>query len=142
MTKEDRKLFESITPSKLVAILMVAEAEGEPLEGRVAVAHVAKNRLKAKVWGDTYSKVILAPKQFSCFNENDPRFKVCLRLLHNDRDDDPLWKECKYLALGVVAGLIRDNTKGATHYHTTAVHPYWADSMKEVKQINNHIFYV
>ena len=34
-----------------------------------------------------------------------------------------------------------DVVNGATHYHTTAIMPYWADSLRVVKRVGDHIFY-
>jgi spore germination cell wall hydrolase CwlJ-like protein len=34
-----------------------------------------------------------------------------------------------------------DITEGSTHYHSTSVHPYWADSLTKVVTVDQHIFY-
>lgn len=44
-------------------------------------------------------------------------------------------------ARDVIQGAYPDITEGSTHYHNDSVYPYWADSLNETVNINNHIFY-
>jgi len=55
----------------LLTMCLWGEARNQPEEGVVAVAHVVRNRVLSGKWGDTWRDVLLAPKQFSCFNPND-----------------------------------------------------------------------
>ena len=34
-----------------------------------------------------------------------------------------------------------DETKGATHYHTQDIHPYWAKDKDPCYVVGNHVFY-
>ena len=51
---------------ELYAATVFLEAEGEPEEGKVAVAWVIRNRIDAKT--TTIREIALAPWQFSCWN--------------------------------------------------------------------------
>jgi N-acetylmuramoyl-L-alanine amidase len=127
----------------LLTGLLWGEARGEPIHGKIAVAWVVRNRMIDKRWPDTYEDVILQPLQFSCFNDDDPNRESVINHLFpscgawNDRD----WRECRYAAEGVYDLWVQDLTKGANHYHTKQITPYWADSTKVTVIIENHIFY-
>ncbi|MBC8157732.1 MAG: cell wall hydrolase, partial [Alphaproteobacteria bacterium] len=81
----------------IMARTVWGEARGEDEIGKIAVAHVIKNRAKhPKWWGKTIMEVCLKPWQFSCWNKkdpnrekmdavttNDPTFKLCLSVCKN-----------------------------------------------------------
>lgn len=143
MTPEDRERLEAIEPSHLMALTVYGEARGEPIEGKIAVAHVINNRIQDNRWPDTLIGVVLQPKQFSCWNDDDPNSKVLIRKSKQGVFYDMAfdWKECMYASHGVIARYLRDNTFGANHYHTQSVSPYWADKMQKTIEIGHHIFY-
>ena len=126
----------------LLTLLIYGEARGEDLTGKAAVAWVAMNR--SLMWHKPLKDIILQPKQFSCFNDNDPNLSR-LQMLADDFTDNlfhnPVVRECYWVARGVLERWIKDPTGGATHYHAFYIHPYWAAQMKEVARIDNHIFY-
>lgn len=104
-----------------------AEVRGEPIEGIVAVASVIRNRV-GKRFGASYRAVCLAPNQFSCWNPGDDRNHVLLmeraRLVVGDYAErstqplDPMTRQLKYLAQGIMNGDLLDSTAGADHYLT------------------------
>jgi spore germination cell wall hydrolase CwlJ-like protein len=51
------------------------------------------------------------------------------------------WKKSQDVAAAVLVGSIPNLVDGATHYHTKAILPAWAKSMKRTATIDNHIFY-
>jgi len=53
---------------------------------------------------------------------------------------DPMYRDCMRAVLEACDG--PDPTSGATHYHTTAIAPYWAEGHTPVVTIGNHAFYV
>jgi N-acetylmuramoyl-L-alanine amidase len=115
----------------MAALCIWREARGEPREGKVAVFWVIKNRVAAG-WGPTVLDVILAPKQFSCFNADDQQ--VALYPKHADKD----WVEC----LGVVTGNDPNPIGPAKNYFNDAIaDPAWAKSMIEQARIGRHVFY-
>ena len=118
----------------IVARTIMGEAEGEPYEGKVAVAAVIYNRARQPGWwGRTVKDVCWTSKQFSCWNDRDPR-----RNLMGDWDfANPIFRECMKAAIEAVD---RDPTEGADHYFAHGVVlPSWAVG-KPTKEINGHSF--
>jgi len=52
----------------LIASTIAAEAENQPLEGKILVAHVILNRVDSEVFPDTIREVISAPGQFTTWS--------------------------------------------------------------------------
>lgn len=127
----------------ILARTIWGEARGQSLAGMEAVANVVLNRVKiAKArgkfwWGNTIIEVCRKPYQFSCWNANDPNLPkllaVDLRNIH--------FATALRIARRAVAGVLDDNTKGATHYHAHYVSPRWAVGQKPSVVIGDHIFY-
>lgn len=124
----------TIEQTELLARLVKAEARGEPLAGKLAVAHVVMNRQRDYRWPSTVQGVILQGRQFSCCDPSDPNYAIML-------DRAPAW----YVGLAelVLAGHTIDPSGGATHYHAEYVQPRWASHprMMYLLQIGKHLFY-
>lgn len=118
-----------------------AEAEGEPEAGRIAVAWAIRNRAEhpSGRYGRTLAEVVRKPKQFSCWNDGNPR----LAKLHALRIGDPGYLGCMWIVVGVALGLLADPTGGCTHYHAAdlALRPLWARNRLPHIRIGDHIFY-
>jgi len=123
-----------ISDGSLGIITVWQEAEGEDLRGKTMVAEVIQERARRS--GKSVGEVVLKLKQFSEWNENDPR---SIRSLLLD-DEDPAVQECA--AAWYAASEGSQHAKGATHYHAAHVRPWWADKMTEVARHGNHVFYV
>jgi spore germination cell wall hydrolase CwlJ-like protein len=122
----------------ILARTIYGEARGENQEGRIAVANVIINRANhGGWWGDSIKKTCLKPYQFSCWNAKDPNREKLLKVTIDDED----FRDCLEIAALAVNGDLMDNTKNATHYHTTATAPKWAETGTRVATIGNHIFY-
>ena len=117
----------------LVALCIWRESRGQPFEGQRAVGHVIRNRVSDSRWPDTYRGVVLQPKQFSCFNADDPQ--VTKYPEFNDSWIDAV------AAARLAMSSLTDPTGGANHYHTRSVEPSWADRTKVTARIGDHIFY-
>lgn len=118
------------------------EARGEKLVGMEAIASVVLNRLRISKkkkywWGNSIEEICLKEKQFSCWNKNDVNFHIINRVT----DDNPIFCVCKRISMRAVAGLLEDNTNGATHYHTKKTRPFWANGKIPCADIGNHFFY-
>jgi N-acetylmuramoyl-L-alanine amidase len=112
----------------IIAATLILEAAGEGRVGMEAVREVIANRAKNK----TEIAVCLAPKQFSCWNGMP---------IHKGIDKarkDPQWNLAHKIASSKPT---TNHTRGATHYHTTKVLPYWAKKLQKTTTIKNHIFY-
>ena len=107
------------------------EAGVEDARGKVAVASVTVNRLKAGYWGNTLCKVVYAPKQFS--------WTMAKRLAKPDAE---LWDQSRQIAYQVLHGARVRGLDRSLFYHAIYIkNPNWADPKQEAGQIGNHIFY-
>ena len=118
------------------------EARGESMQGRIAVAWVVLNRANdaQQRFDRTVEKVCTAPKQFSCWNANDPN----LAKLKAVTDTNLAFRECLDVASRAVSGkLPPDPTGGANHYHATSLTPLpkWAKNVAPTATIGSHVFY-
>ena len=113
-----------------LALNIYHEGRGEPLEGQIAIAMVTMNRAS---W-DTASvcEVVYEAKQFSWTH----------RLDDFTPQEPAAWAVAMRLAQKVIEGHHDDITDGATHFHTRSVRPVWRHSLKKVKTIGGHVFYV
>lgn len=132
--------------ARYMTATVYGEARGEPLEGQVAVACVIRNRAVAR--NLTPREVVLQPLQFSCWNPHDPNRPLCDQVVKNW---DTMFRElirvrqCWWVSVGVLAGLLRDPTGGAVNYLTKSLYfsgacPDWAHKLEYVACIGNHIF--
>ncbi len=119
------------------------EARGETVRGQEAVAAVVMNRVRRAEerggywWGDTVETVCRKPWQFSCWNENDPnRIKIL-----SVTGDDPVFAACLRIARRAVRRVLKDPTRGATHYHAKGLLPPWARDKRPCAEIGHHLFY-
>jgi N-acetylmuramoyl-L-alanine amidase len=137
----------------VVALTLYGEARGEPVESRIGVACVIRNRVRADVgqdgkpdwWGEGYDGVCLAPAQFSCWNASDPNCRPLLVLASQpDRWlEDPVLSECRWIAEGIVGGRVTDRVGNATHYYAVSlrVPPAWAKGARLVSRCGDHLFF-
>ncbi|WP_339276566.1 cell wall hydrolase [Paenibacillus sp. FSL W8-0426] len=121
-TVSDKELF-------LLQKIVMAEAEGEPYEGKVAVANVVLNRLRSANFPDTIHKVIYQKSQFS-------------PVANGRLDRVTPNEECVRAVNAALNGTkeVPDNT----YYFlslTLADDLTVAKSQKKVKTIGNHTFY-
>lgn len=127
-----------IAEIEILAKTVFGEASGESFDGQLAVAFVVMNRFKRKFTGDTVTAVCLAPKQFSCWNANDPGPGRIARITSSNRN----YQSCMAAAIAAYNGLLPDPTGGADHYFANYIQaPSWTLNMKFTKQIGVHKFY-
>lgn len=142
----------TLFPDEIMALTIYGEARGESVEGQIAVANVIFNR-----WKDNPKKyksvkdVCLEPKQFSCWNENDPNRDKLLALgedIDKNKELDKVMQQCIYIARGVIGCKLLDNTKGSKYYITKSLwdnsRPLWAKTpiTKPLSIGNNNFFNV
>lgn len=144
-----------MTEKDYIALTLIGEARGEPIEGIIGVGSVIRNRVHSS-HGLNFEKVCLAPEQFSCWNEKDPNFPL-LQRLGNDLDqgnpiNDPFFRQCIFIASGIFHEDLRDNTIGSKNYVTVARQQMaiarrdnsdlWILKMKKSVVLGNHVFLV
>jgi N-acetylmuramoyl-L-alanine amidase len=129
----------------ILARTIWGEARGGGYSGMAAVASVIMNRVnldlnhdgKPDWWGEGVQGVCLKKWQFSCWLENDPNRAKLLAV--NERDG--LFRQALAIARKAVAGEMKDETKGATHYHAIYMTPKWAVGKRWCARIGRHLFY-
>lgn len=130
------KLF---TDENLAVANIWAEARGESLDGKIAVAEVIRTRTKRSYASNgTLVSTIFWPYQFSGFNtDNKWRWKIF------DLDNaDPIVRQCHE---AWVKSATTDLTCGAVLYCNLQIlkeAPRWARPEKQVAEIGSHTFYV
>lgn len=117
---------------KLVADTLYLEAGGESSFGRLGVASVIWNRAK----GSSLDRVILAKKQFSCWNSVSSPMRY-------RSPDNASYRHCVLVARDMVAGTFVPprGFQGVMSYHEQSVSPYWRGHFQVVVQVDHHIFY-
>jgi hypothetical protein len=151
MTRDELRTFLAPLPDQaILALTLYGEARGEPIEGRIAVACVIRNRLHDPKhrWGDTYRAVCLGEAQFSCWapKGGEANHKIVLdaaSTLLTKTGVSELLEECAWVALGIGKGALLDNVRKANHYHTVglAPRPKWAQQFIPIAQKAGHVFY-
>lgn len=124
-----------ITNGILIVVLTIyAEARGEPLAGKVAVARVIANR--AQLRGTTMADECLRPRQFSCWNGG--LRSPAMRLLKT-KASQWAWQDCVE-AMRIIEKEVEADRSTFTHYYNPAIAtPGWALGVKQTK-IGNHVF--
>lgn len=113
-----------------LALNIYHEARGEPLDGKVAVAHVTIARATKRRMA--VIDVVQQPHQFSWYSDENP----------DDIKDHAAFVECLNASLIAMDQRLKGNTlNGADHYHAVSVNPYWNRHMKKIAEIGDHIFY-
>jgi spore germination cell wall hydrolase CwlJ-like protein len=113
------------------------EAASEPDAGQRAVAQVVLNRVAHPAYPNTVCGVVFQGSerntgcQFS-FTCDGALARVPNRMF---------WQRAEAVAAAALSGYVYAPVGLATHYHTVAVHPYWAPSLAFVGTIGAHRFY-
>jgi Cell wall hydrolyses involved in spore germination len=120
----------------LMVLCVWREARGEPMNAKIGVAEVIRNRAARNK--TTYDEEVLRPKQFSAFGEKDANAVKFPR-----RGAGADWRAFKECIIAVETALRGSSiVAGATHYHDTSIAPPpWAKEMECVKQIGRIRFY-
>ena len=111
------------------------EARGETLKGQFAVAEVILNRVDSGRYPHSVCGVVQQSGGGSCqFSYNcDGRADVMRDKGAADR--------AGRIARVMLDGAARTLTEGATHFHTRAVAPKWANRFPRTASIGAHLFY-
>lgn len=132
-----------ITPGDLdiAARTVWQEARGSSYQAKLGVVLVLLNRRDYKVGDRDHSLAAscLRWRQFSGWNENDPNRARSLEVGVGDSS----FRAC---LRAVLEGVYlyetgQDFTKGARHYHTPAIRPYWSRGKLPCYQDDAHVFF-
>lgn len=113
------------------------EARGETVRGMFAVGEVILNRVDSSAYPDTLCQVI---------NQGTGRKYACQFTYTCDGRAETIGEPRSWERVGKVADILIDGmpralTGGATHYHTKAVNPSWAQRFPRTASIGSHYFY-
>ncbi len=113
------------------------EARGETVKGQFAVAEVIMNRVKSARFPESVCGVINqgTGRKYQCqFTYTcDGRAEI----IHEPKAFERVAK----VARAALDGQVPEITKGATHYHTTAVRPRWSKTYTRTARYGVHLFY-
>ena len=150
----DTEVKAELTEFHVIGLTIWGEARGEPIEGKVFVGSVIRNRvLNPRRFGDTYDKVCLARAQFSCWFAygGKANYDALMQMARafagvSARDGlpkDARLEECLFVAEGIIGGQLLDRAAGANHYLTKALlkaaPPAWAKGRTPVVECGSHI---
>ncbi|HEX5183729.1 MAG TPA: cell wall hydrolase [Allosphingosinicella sp.] len=113
------------------------EARSQSDDGQRAVAQVVLNRVRHPAFPKTVCGVVY---QGSNRSTGCQFTFTCDGSLRRAREPYA-WGKARKIAAAALAGYVFAPVGLATHYHTTAIHPWWADSMSKAVTIGAHIFY-
>jgi len=120
------------------------ESRNQSIAGRIAVGLVTLNRVRDKRWPDTVCGVVHQAKM----NGSHIIRNKCQFSWYCDGLSDTIrvisdWEDSVLMARNAVRLFAADAdfTEGSTHYHSTSVYPWWADSYQFVVRIDDHKFY-
>ncbi|MXO71437.1 cell wall hydrolase [Altererythrobacter buctensis] len=113
------------------------EAASESLEGQQAVAQVVMNRVRHPSYPNTVCGVVFQGSQRS----TGCQFSFTCDGSLARRPSVAAWNKARRVASAALGGFVFAPVGLATHYHTTAIYPYWAPSLTPVGTIGAHRFY-
>jgi spore germination cell wall hydrolase CwlJ-like protein len=119
------------------------EARNQSSMGQMAVAIVIRNRMKDPRWPAKACEVV---REGHYWNGNPIRDQCQFSYWCDGKPERPAEKKAWERALNIADLIFNnnieiENLKRPTHYHTTDVHPSWADNLEPCGQIGDHKFY-
>jgi spore germination cell wall hydrolase CwlJ-like protein len=113
------------------------EARSETEDGQRAVAQVVLNRVRHPAYPNSVCGVVYQGShlrtgcQFTFTCDGSLRYGTF----------GPSWDRARRLAAEALSGEVYGPVGTATHYHTTAILPYWASSLTRSAVVGAHVFY-
>jgi spore germination cell wall hydrolase CwlJ-like protein len=113
------------------------EARGETQRGQLAVGEVVMNRVRSGYYPSSICGVVYqgSSRATGC------QFTFTCDGSLSRRPKGAAWAQAQRVARVVMLGYARPVTARATHYHTTAVNPYWSSTLVEAGRVGQHVFY-
>jgi len=113
------------------------EARSESRAGQMAVAEVVLNRVRHPLYPNSICGVVYQGSYRSTGCQFTFTCDGSLAISPRGR----AWTQANKLAAHAMLDMHERRTNGATHYHTTAINPYWAPSLVQTGIIGSHKFY-
>ena len=118
-----------------LAAAVYYEARSEPLDGQRAVAQVVLNRVRDRAFPASVCRVVYQRAGAVC------QFTFACDGSTNHPIEPRAWAIAAAIARAALGGSVYAPVGSATHYHTTAILPWWASSLARIGTIGSHIFY-
>ncbi len=114
------------------------EARSESLDGQRAVAQVVLNRARHPAFPNSVCGVVYQGSQ----RRTGCQFSfTCDGSMNRGVRNASGWETARQIASAALAGFVYSPVGLATHYHTTAIRPWWAPSLTRAITVGAHIFY-
>lgn len=113
------------------------EAASESDQGQRAVAQVVLNRVAHPSYPNTVCGVVYQGSE----RVTGCQFSFTCDGALGRRPSQMFWLRAMDTARAALSGYVERSVGLATHYHTIAVHPYWAPSLFHITTIGAHRFY-
>jgi len=113
----------------ILARMLFGEARSKnvSVSERIAIGFTPTNRFKNS-GAKSLAKVILFPRQYSCFNPEDPNLE---KVLDPEKYEPEAWEKSLRISEAVLKGEYDYANFGPTHYHRKGTNPEWAKHMIE-----------
>lgn len=114
------------------------EARSESLDGQRAVAQVVLNRARHPAFPNSICGVVYQGSQ----RHTGCQFSfTCDGSMQRGVRNQAAWETARQIAEQALSGFVYGPVGLATHYHTTAIRPWWAPSLTRAITVGAHIFY-
>ena len=113
------------------------EARSESDDGQRAVAQVVLNRVRHPAFPASVCGVVYQ----GSYRRTGCQFTFTCDGSLRRRPIAHIWDRARRIAEAALAGEVYAPVGNATHYHTTAILPYWASSLTRSAVVGAHIFY-
>ena len=121
---------------RCLAEALYFEARGESVAGQIAVAEVILNRARSDRFPDTICDVVYQGSQ----RRNACQFSYACDGAPEVFPEKTAHASAKRLAAHLVESGRIGIAKGAQFYHAVTVAPSWADRLRQVAKIGDHVF--
>lgn len=132
--------FSGVDRGRAVECLTAAvyyEARSESDQGQRSVAQVVLNRVAHPSYPNTVCGVVYQGSERS----TGCQFSFTCDGSLARRPNPMFWERARRVAATALAGYVEPTVGLATHYHTIAIHPYWAPSLNPIVTVGAHRFY-
>ncbi|WP_375429369.1 cell wall hydrolase [uncultured Sphingomonas sp.] len=113
------------------------EARSEDPNGQRAVAQVVLNRVRDRAFPASVCGVVYQGSQ----RRTGCQFSFTCDGSTAARREPGAWERARGVAEAALGGSVYAPVGSATHYHTTAVSPWWAPSLARIGLVGSHVFY-
>jgi len=126
---------------KCLAENIFYEASTQSYKGKLAVGFVVLNRVKHSQYADDVCGVVYE-RNTTKSGKTVCQFSWTCKIKKMINFASKGWIHSLQAAKQIIEAQARnDVTNGATHYHADYVRPPWADTLRKVAVIDDHIFY-